>query len=203
MLLTLQVMIPWIYEIWTIAYSSISKKKIKAPHNWEMTDGFPSQRASDMENIYIWLRHNITEPLRLQIMIEKSVKISSIDIYETFHGGAVTCIKLKNPDGNWVSVFSASPADFTSSRIFKPNLKVRSVQYTVTPHSIHAYHITGNSTFGKHLVWINNKGITKAPHFWSLGWELSCMPITGWFPTKRICDVEILSMPYRLVPPSE
>lgn len=58
---------------------------------------------------------------------EEKVFIEKINIYETFHGGAVSCIKVRPPEGKWEAVWTAEEEDFddiTQSRIFSPTIKV-------------------------------------------------------------------------------
>ena len=49
---------------WPFVQAQI-KENIKAPHHWPLceenppgTEGFPSQMASNVENVSIWLRHH-------------------------------------------------------------------------------------------------------------------------------------------------
>ena len=37
--------------------------------NPPMTDAFPSQRASRVDNVYIWLRHHVCLPIRKQQLL--------------------------------------------------------------------------------------------------------------------------------------
>ena len=64
-----------------------------------------------------------------KVSFEKALNVKSISIYETFHGGAVTKVSLKNPAGEWIEVYSGVANDITESRIFKPTLQVRSFKY--------------------------------------------------------------------------
>ena len=52
---------------------------------------------------------------------DQVVRPYGIDIYETFHGGAVVRVQGKDADGNWVTFWEAdAPQDVTTANVFSP-----------------------------------------------------------------------------------
>ena len=49
--------------VYSTVYSGADQRNIKAPRHWllwgEFTGDFPAQRAGDVENVSIWLRHHV------------------------------------------------------------------------------------------------------------------------------------------------
>jgi hypothetical protein len=58
---------------------------------------------------------------------KESIYLTELNIYETFHGGAITSIKVKNDKTNkLVTIWKAKnnkPQDISQSRIFKPPIQ--------------------------------------------------------------------------------
>ena len=63
-----------------------------------------------------------------QILISRSMYMNRMDIYETYNGGAITKIEVKNPDNTWFLMYSQPASRYQTARIFSPNL-------TVTKHT--------------------------------------------------------------------
>ena len=58
-------------------------------------------------------------------MFAQKVKPTTINIYETFHGGAVVAVYGKDDRGDWVPFWNVSaPQDLQESRIFSPPIQV-------------------------------------------------------------------------------
>ena len=53
------------------------------------------------------------------------VNIRSISIYETYHAGAVVKVSLRDPDGDWIPVWTGDAQNIQRSRIFQPPLQVQ------------------------------------------------------------------------------
>ena len=62
-----------------------------------------------------------------QVSIDEPVFIYTIEIYETYHAGAVKEVSVRHEQRGWVTVWSGSPQVIKSSRIFKPDLRVRPI----------------------------------------------------------------------------
>ena len=75
-----------VYLYWTVCLGA--DKKIKTPRHWPLrrepiTSGFPSQRASNAENVSIWWRHhvNVYPPSRI-IMTYRSILYSTTTVID-------------------------------------------------------------------------------------------------------------------------
>ena len=72
--------------VYSIVYSGVDKKNIKAPRHWPLcgeftgTGEFPAQRASYAENVSIWWRHHVLGSSQIQHTIQ-NVNIS-FDIFQ-------------------------------------------------------------------------------------------------------------------------
>ena len=72
--------------------------------------------------VYIYIyRHSL---FFQQFKVAKSVYMNGMDIYETYNGGAITKIEVKNPDDTWFLMYSQPASQYQTARIFSPNLKV-------------------------------------------------------------------------------
>ncbi len=60
------------------------------------------------------------------------MKITDILVYETFHAGAITKIRVWNKKREkYVTVYKGDAKDIQESRIFEPKIKVSTVQFTL------------------------------------------------------------------------
>lgn len=62
----------------------------------------------------------------IEIEFPKEIYVEKLNIYETYHGGAITKIKLKNKkSNNWKTVWESSVGalNIEESRIFSPELE--------------------------------------------------------------------------------
>jgi hypothetical protein len=75
----------------------------------------------DLQNTWAQGSHTANEYIELEFPTE--LIVSKLNIYETYHAGAIVRIKLKNKD-NWEVVYGPVQArDISQSRIFTPDLK--------------------------------------------------------------------------------
>ena len=60
----------------------------------------------------------------LQIEFAKKVYMDRVDIYETYHAGAVTRVAARDNSGSWITLWSGRAQDIDHSRIFTPPIEV-------------------------------------------------------------------------------
>eukprot|EP00105_Crassostrea_gigas_P025813 XP_011446503.1 PREDICTED: F-box/LRR-repeat protein 4-like [Crassostrea gigas] len=63
----------------------------------------------------------------IEVKFPRKIFIAKVNIYETFHAGAVVKISAKDGQNQWVDIFNATHAQvIRESRKFSPQIKVRS-----------------------------------------------------------------------------
>ena len=67
----------------------------------------------------------------LQVEFEEEVYIDRVDIYETYHAGAVTRVAAKDDGGSWVTLWSGEAKVIKSSRIFSPTIQVSIIKINI------------------------------------------------------------------------
>ena len=50
--------------------------------------------------------------------------LEELHIYETYNGGAIYKVSVRDPEGEWHKIWAGTPHHVTQSRIFKPPLQV-------------------------------------------------------------------------------
>ena len=108
--------------------------------NWKASNvlGPPVSNGIYGDNVGAWCPSTSDQNQFLEVGFETSVFISSVKIYENYHGGAVTKIEALNGENNYVTLWSAvSPATTTQYNIFQPqfsitNFKSNQIRLTIT-----------------------------------------------------------------------
>ncbi|KAJ8319077.1 hypothetical protein KUTeg_004168 [Tegillarca granosa] len=83
-----------------------------------------------------WAQGTIDSNQFVELKFEEKIYIEKINVYETFHGGAVSCIKVKTPEEKWEAIWTAEEEDFddiTQSRIFSPTINVSRILKSPRP----------------------------------------------------------------------
>ena len=81
---------------------------------------------SYLEVEYNFQAHNNTSVL-MQVQFVNKIYLEQLDIYETFHGGAVVSVSAYDESGQMHVLWSTSqPSNIESSRIFSPSFTVSS-----------------------------------------------------------------------------
>ena len=71
-----------------------------------------------------------------QLGYNTTVRPTAINIYETFHPGAVVTVKAQNVDGEWLTIWSKAEAEkMTESRIFSLDFKASFYSGPIINHS--------------------------------------------------------------------
>lgn len=75
----------------------------------------------------VWAQRELNRNQYITLRFEEEIYVTGLNVYETFHAGAITRIKLKNKEmDEWVTVWKArdnQPLDISKSRIFSPPLQ--------------------------------------------------------------------------------
>lgn len=87
-----------------------------------------------------------------QVEFLQKLFIEKIDIYETYHAGAVKRVQAKHPNGSWYTVWQTQKVSvIKSSRIFSPSFDVCIVLNTCTRISIAKLNIKNSTNFFHHI----------------------------------------------------
>ena len=126
----------------------------------------------------------VTYPFSFKVECDVPVNVRSISIYETYNAGAVVKVSLRDPDGNWIPVWTGDAQNIKASRIFQPPLQV---QVCLWDH----FHYSGNSwKIMLYLQWwqmLFNRIVIKFEYNAMQKWPFKILPGYGkgllWVPT--------------------
>lgn len=72
---------------------------------------------------HTWAQSSHSANEYIELKFPQELIVTGLHIYETFHAGAIVCIKLWNKD-KWELVYGPTQAqDINQSRIFSPDLR--------------------------------------------------------------------------------
>ena len=103
---------------------------------------------SDIKSFNLHMLYNLFS----QVEFLQKLFIEKIDIYETYHAGAVKRVLAKHPNGSWYTVWQTQKVSvIKSSRIFSPSFDVCIVWNTCTRISIAKLNIKNSTNICHHI----------------------------------------------------
>ena len=109
--------------------------KLQTTYSANQIIGEPKVFPNYVDHPYTWAQSAFRATEFIELEFPNELVCKKLNIYETFHAGAIVCIKFWKRD-TWVPVWQKAKADnIETSRVFSPTIKETRLQNSLFDNS--------------------------------------------------------------------